>query len=194
MRPGWPPWRPRSGREHRGHGVGSKIESNRGSRAYGRTLAAILAEQRDLLEGDLFLNLATADVARVPHIAIGVGFKVSSKPLRVTVLVVREQALGFLDALATTRRIALELGRAPAHESLQIKGDDCVIDAAGAAERRLASDYRGKLLRQFGVLGLGSEMADAYLGPPSSELVALRFTPQAIFQQMPGPHAGQPLV
>ncbi len=173
--------------------MGSRIESNRGLRAHGRTLAAILAEQHALLDGDLFLNLATADAARVPHIAIGAGCKITFRPLRVTVLVVREQALGFLDALAATRRIALELGRAPAHESLQIKGDDCVIDAAGAAERRLASDYRGKLLRQFGVLGLGSDMADIYLGPPSSELVALRFTPQAIFQQKPGPQAGQPL-
>lgn len=164
------------------------------SRAGGtRSMSMLLAEQREFLEGDLILHLAVADREGVPHIATGAGCRVTPRPPRVTVLIAAEQSREFLAVLAETHRIALEFGRAPHHDSLQVKGEDCRISAADADDEALALAYREKIERQLGILGLGPAETAVYMGYPIEELVALHFTPTAIFQQKPGPQAGHPL-
>ncbi|MCC7121958.1 MAG: hypothetical protein IT493_10420 [Gammaproteobacteria bacterium] len=158
-----------------------------------RSMSTLLAEQRAFLEGDTILHLAVADADCVPLVAIGVGCRIGTRPPRVTVLVASPQAQAFLDVLATTRHLAVEFGRAPHHESLQIKGTDCVIAPATAGDLRLAAAYREKLHRQLGLLGLGPAGTDVYLGLPHEAIVALTFTPSSIFEQTPGPQAGEPL-
>jgi len=158
-----------------------------------RSITTLLREQQAFIEGDVIVHLAVADRRCVPHLAIGAGCWVTPEAPRVTVLIDRAQSRSFLDVLAETRRIAVEFGRAPGHESIQIKGSDCVIETADADARRVAVTYRDKLARQLAVLGLASAATDLYLGLPFADLVALHFTPTALFQQMPGPQAGQAL-
>ncbi|HMM76088.1 MAG TPA: hypothetical protein PJ986_10290 [Gammaproteobacteria bacterium] len=172
----------------------TKVAVTRASARAVRSMSTLLAEQRAFIEGDIILHAAVADDEGVPFIAIGAGCRVATRPPRVTVLVARAQTQEFLAVLAATRRIAVEFGRAPHHESLQIKGEDCAIEEAGAEDLRLAAAYRDKLVRQLGLLGLGPAETEIYLGLPYAGLVALCFTPTAIFQQKPGPQAGQPLV
>lgn len=156
-------------------------------------LATLLARQRAFLTGDVIIDLATADSAGVPLIAIGLGCAVALRPPRVSVLVESTQAAAFLAVLADTRRIAATFGRAPDHAAIQLKGTDCDIVEAGAAERRLAASYRDRLVRQLGLLGVSAAQTDVYLGLVPEALRVLRFTPRAIFQQTPGPQAGEPL-
>ncbi len=184
---------PRRGRGQAVHQEKIKVADTRASARAARSMSTLLAEQRAFIAGDIILHAAVADGAGVPFIAVGAGCRMSVRPPRVTVLVAREQTEAFLAVLAATRRIAVEIGRAPHHESIQIKGEDCVIDAADADDRQLAAAYRDKLVRQLGLLGLGPAETEVYLGLPYAELVALRFTPTAIFQQKPGPQAGEPL-
>ena len=170
------------------------MEKNRASARGGQVeIAQHLAARRAFIEGDVIIDVATADEAGVPSIAIGLGCIVSVTPPHLTVLVAREQSQALLDVLAVTRRVAVVFGQAPAHEALQIKGSDCLIEPATAVERDVADAYVRKLGRQLGHLGFGPEQTAVYAGFPVTHLAALRFTPTAVFQQTPGPQAGEPL-
>lgn len=170
------------------------VEKTRASAQGGQMeLAQHLVARRAFMEGDVIIDVATADEAGVPSIAIGLGCLVSVTPPRLTILVAREQSQTLLDVLAVTRRIAVVFGHAPAHEALQIKGTDCLIEPATEADCSVADAYVPKLVRQLGHLGFGPEQTAVYAGIPVTDLVALRFTPTAVFQQTPGPQAGEPL-
>lgn len=165
-----------------------------GSARPDETLRHALSRQlREFITGDVIIDLATVDIDGAPLIAIGHGCAVSTRSPRVAVYVERAQCEDFLAVLARTRRIAATFGRAPDHEAIQIKGVDCTIVAAGSADLAIASAYRTRLARQFGLLGLDPAGTEVYLGTPPGELAVLRFTPTAVFQQTPGPQAGAPL-
>jgi hypothetical protein len=78
--------------------------------------------------------------------------------------------------------------------SLQIKGHDAVIEAfdaedavARAAHNRLTAD-------ELVALGYAAPLAHGYFSVPKhADFVTVSFSPQDVFQQTPGPGAGDKL-
>lgn len=156
-------------------------------------IAAHLAALRAFMEGDVIIDLATADASGMPSIALGLGCIVTAAPPLITILVAGAQSREFLEVVAATRRIAVVFGHAPVHEAVQFKGRDCRVEPATPADVAVADAYVEKLERQHAHLGFSPEQTATYAGFPATDLVALRFTPEAVFRQTPGPQAGEPL-
>lgn len=151
---------------------------------------AILA----LIKGPVAMSVATRDTALVPSLchAYGCRWLVKEQVLRLFVLAGEAQPL--LADLAANGEIAAVFSDVRSFRSLQIKGNDgraVPFDALDARER--LRHYR-QTSAELVALGFPEGPAQGYFSAPETgPFVTLAFRPRDVFQQTPGPGAGQRL-
>lgn len=159
--------------------------------------AVLSAEQARLIEGPVNIMVGTCGVLRRPHVARAIGCCVGHDRRMVSVLLQADTAVNVLDDLAANGRIAVVFTEPLSNRSLQLKGAGVRIEPAGPGGGQLAQIWGHAYTRQIAGIAPPSwtpARLFAALVPPSAEaLVAVSFTPQSIFEQSPGPSAGQAL-
>jgi len=152
--------------------------------------ARIVRTHAAFIESDVVIALSTRDPTLRSRLAMGRGCRASAARPRVSILIGRAQSAPFMDALVQTREIAVVFGRPNDHRAIQLKGRDATLAAPARGDAKRAARYRERLAEHFVPLGFPREHTYTYLGPADEPLVVVTFTPTAVYDQTPGPHAG----
>ena len=145
------------------------------------------------VQGGVSIVAASRDAALVPSIGRAAGCVVAADRRRVTVFVAASQAPELVADLRACGRIAVVFSRPSTHRTLQLKGDDAVVRPPAAGEAAIPGRYAGAFAEDIGRLGHTAAQARTLVACVDGDLVAIDFTPNAAFEQTPGPNAGTPL-
>lgn len=149
-------------------------------------------DQRALLERHVSIIVGTRDAEHRPHLMRAVGCRLSDDGRRLTVLVPEASGRAVLTDLRDNGRVAVVLSEPSTNLTLQLKGDDAAVEAAGAQDLALAERTLQGFVEEIGRLGFPAQVAQTILCHDEG-LAAIHFTIAAAFEQTPGPAAGTPL-
>lgn len=144
------------------------------------------------IQGPVSVVVSARDGNLVPDVLRGCGCRVSRDGRRVTVLVEPSRAGTVLDDIRANGMIAVVFSQPSTHRTLQVKGSDARVAAAGAEDLAAAQVHLASWVEDMQRIGYSVPFARAVRGEPT-EIVAVTFTPLAVFEQTPGPAAGRQL-
>ncbi|MCZ7686629.1 MAG: hypothetical protein M5U28_50925 [Sandaracinaceae bacterium] len=154
-------------------------------------LPRLSADVVAFLRGSVSIVAASSGADGLPDLARAVGCRVRADRGRVTVLVASSQSSGLLESVRLTRRVAVVFTQPSTHRALQLKADDAVVEARGEDDARLVAAYQAAMVPELAKVGFGEDFARAMFGAAPDDLVAIGFSPAAVFEQTPGPRAGE---
>ena len=154
----------------------------------------LTGEQTAFLQGPVSINVAATRHDGWPCVCRAHGCLVARDRRTVTLLLSARRGRELLDALDGGSGIAAVFSRPATHATLQLKAGRAARVAAKAAHRdcqaRHAQAFAGELTR----LGYGPELGQGLIAVMTAgDLIALRFAPEIVFDQTPGPSAGRVL-
>ncbi len=155
-------------------------------------LPLLSAENAAFIRSHTSLSVAARDAQNRPAIARGAGCSVSDDRQYVTVFLCPMNAGLVLKNLEDNGAIAMVATRPTTHAALQLKGKVTQIAAMTPAERELMEAHQRSFIAELGVLGYAPELIRALLGS-GEDCLAVHFQPLQIFNQTPGPRAGEKL-
>jgi len=138
------------------------------------------------------ISVAARDADNLPDIARASGCLASADRRRLTVFLCPDQAAHVLDCLRDNGAIAVAVTRPSTHQTLQFKGRVVEIAPMSAADRAALAAYLESFVDEIGLLGYRAEFARAVV-PHADDCLAVTFEPTALFDQTPGPKAGEAL-
>jgi hypothetical protein len=151
--------------------------------------------QSVFLQGPVSINLATAGRDGWPCVCRAQGCMVAHDRKAVTVLLSARRGQAVLDALDGGGGIAVVFSRPATHATLQLKAGHAARTALKTVHRNCATLYARGLADELVTLGYGADLGQGLIAMmTATDLVALRFAPEIIFDQTPGPAAGRVLV
>jgi len=152
------------------------------------------AEQAAFLQGPVSINVAAAGRDGWPCVCRAQGCMVAHDRKVVTVLLSTRRGQAVLDALDGGGGIAVVFSRPATHATLQLKAGQATRTALKTSHRNCATLYARALADELVTLGYGAELGQGLIAMmTASDLVALRFAPDIVFDQTPGPAAGRVL-
>ena len=154
----------------------------------------LTAEQATFLQGPVSINVAASGRDGWPHVCRAQGCVVARDRRSVTLLLSARRGRDLLDALDAGSGIAAVFSRPSTHATLQLKAAQAGRVALNATLRgcnaRYAQAFAGELME----LGYGPELGQGLVAVMTADdLAALRFAPEIVFDQTPGPAAGRVL-
>jgi hypothetical protein len=129
----------------------------------------------------------------IPSISRIIACKVSAERNLITLFLARNHGIQWLEDAKNSGSLAVVFSCPSNHETLQIKGDnvkEIAVETADIAILKGATAIFCEDLSSFGFNPLIGQALHHYEDP---QLVAIEFTPTAVFEQSPGPNAGKPL-
>ena len=146
----------------------------------------------EFVQGGVSINVAARTADLTPVVARALGCRVATDRRQVRVFLSRSIAAAVLSCLEANGAIAVVFTLPSTHQTLKLKGTDAQLSELDQADLRLVADYRTSFAMDLATIGYAAEFATALI-PLMSDLVAVRFTPSAAFDQTPGPSAGKAL-
>lgn len=151
-------------------------------------------DQAAFLQGPLSMNVGAVGRDGWPCVCRAQGVVLARNRRALTVLLSAARGRAVLEALDTGSAITLVVSRPATHATLQLKAAHATRVGVNAAHRaasaRCVAAFAGELETLGYTVGTGASLA-AIL--PTDDLVALRFAPDIVFDQTPGPDAGRVL-
>lgn len=138
------------------------------------------------------MNVAARDAQNRPALARGLGCRVSDDRLRITVFLSATHSAQVLQCLRENGVIAMAVTRPKTHETYQFKGRVLDIAPASGEERAAMAAYCDSFVEELGNIGYRPEFTRTLLAGGENG-VAVVFEPLAMFNQTPGPKAGEKL-
>ncbi|MBP2296423.1 hypothetical protein [Azospirillum rugosum] len=142
-----------------------------------------------LMEGVSVL-VSSSDAGNRPALGRALGCRLSADRRMVTVYVAAVPCADLLAAIGQTGRIAVAVSKPSTHRSVQIKGQDarlvpCEADTADVIARKIDAFTED-------VVGIGftEALVRTLMDHDPADVVAVAFTPSGVFDQTPGPNAG----
>lgn len=151
----------------------------------------VMEDDARFIQSGVSISVASRDVRRVPSLARGAACRLSADHRQITVLVLESQAHQLLQDIASTSAIAVVFSEPSTHRTLQLKGSDAAITRTLPGDAGLAAQHRDAFSADIVPLGFSRDLARAIHGFSPGDLVAVTFTASDIFQQTPGPGAGE---
>ena len=136
------------------------------------------------------MSIAARDAYNRPVVARAFGCRVSRDRRLVTIFLSTAHSPLALYCLRENGMIALAVTRPTTHETLQLKGRVVDIAPVTDADREEMTVYQDSVLAEIGSRGYTPEFVRAVFGG-TGECVAVSFEPASLFNQTPGPHAGE---
>lgn len=125
-----------------------------------------------------------------PSMARILACRVSPDRQRITLLLDRQHNQPLLSDAGSSQQLAVVFCLPSTEQALQIKGREVRCEALLADDAARVARHAEAFAVQIEPLGYTREFAGGYHTAPA-DLVALSFAPVAIFEQTPGPQAGQ---
>lgn len=146
-----------------------------------------------LVNSGISAIVATRDARLRPSLMRAMGAQISPDGLLVTVFLRSSQSAPLLADVEAGGPIAVVFSDPASNHSLQVKSGGARIRPATPGDQAVLRRYLVAMQHCVGQVGYGPDYVAAMLSVPPDDLVALEFTPEAAFDQTPGPHAGTPL-
>lgn len=134
--------------------------------------------------------VASRDVRHVPSLARGLACVVEGDGNRLRLLMVRSQCEGLLRDLEKCGQIAVVFVRPSTNQALQVKGSDACLAPVTEQDRQALQGCYEAFSDDLFLIGFSREFTRLYYDHAPEDLVAVVFTPDAVFVQTPGPNAG----
>ena len=136
------------------------------------------------------INVGSRDVRMVPSLTRALSCRLDNDGQRLRIALARSQSLDVLRDIARSRVIAVVFTQPSTHRTLQIKGFDA--EEVPAQEEDALNVERSREVFGADIFPMGFDAAFTarLCHVDADDLVVLAFTPQAVFQQTPGPDAG----
>lgn len=151
-------------------------------------------EQSAFLQGPVSINVAAAGRDGWPCVCRAQGCTVAHDRKAVTLLLSARRGRELLDALDGGSGIAAVFSRPATHATLQLKAAHATRVAIKAAHHECEARYARAFADELVSLGYGAELGQGLIAMmTANDLVALRFAPDIVFDQTPGPAAGRVL-
>lgn len=159
-----------------------------------RSVALLDEDTIKLIEAHVVaIYVATADTVRRPHVARAFGCRASSKGRVLTTWVSRSSARPVLDDIARNGRLAFTVSHIASCRTLQLKGTDAEIVEADADSLARVRAHQEGFVQATMALGYPEHVMRHTIDADLDEIVAVRFSPTAVFKQTPGVGAGAAL-
>jgi hypothetical protein len=139
------------------------------------------------------ITAASRAVGNRPVLGRALGCRVAPERSRVAVFVSGDQNPALVSALRESRAIAVVFSQPSTHRTIQLKGTDARVEAAGPRDREGARRWTEGFVAELAGMGYTASLVETFLWCDPEGLVSVSFTPCAAFQQTPGPGAGAPL-
>jgi hypothetical protein len=149
------------------------------------------AEQASFIQGGVSVVVAARDADNLPRVARAFGCRVAEDRSSVGVFLARCQAAPLLAAIRAQRTIAVVFTLPSSHRSLQLKGVDAAIMPPAEGDLERARRHVDAFVADIVPLGYAESVMRALLWLDPAELTVVTFTPEAAFEQTPGPRAGE---
>jgi hypothetical protein len=134
--------------------------------------------------------VATRDRELEPEALLAMGIRAHADARHVTVYLPAATAGVTRQNLADNGDIAITLERASDARAIQIKGKATNVRDSDETERALQAVFRAALIEQFALVGIPRATTRRLVWWPS---LAVDVEVREVFQQTPGPKAGEPL-
>lgn len=153
----------------------------------------LTSQQRDLLNTRCDIVVATRSDRLVPSVCWGMGGHVEKDGQRATVWLRQDQARDLVADVRANARLAVVYCVPHTSVALQVKGEDARVRPASAQDAPHLQAHLDNLVREIELMHLSEEFTRALFEQPLQALVAIEFTVSSVFEQTPGPAAGQTL-
>lgn len=158
------------------------------------TSIQLTTEQATFLQGPVSINVAASGRDGWPCVCRAQGCVVARDRRTVTVLLSARRGREVLDALDGGSGIAAVFSRPATHATLQLKAVHAARVPVNAALKACNARYAQRFADELVGLGYGTDLGKGIVRLMSaSDLTALRFVPEIVFDQTPGPAAGRVL-
>lgn len=154
--------------------------------------SALAPAQQAFVESGVSMAVAGRDKRNVPSLARAYGCRLLPDG-RLALFVAPSQSAALLQDIAATRVVAVVFSRPSSHETIQIKGSDAEIRPLAPGELQRAQQLTEQLVVDILSLRFHEQGVRTLLTVDGADLVAVVFTPAAVFGQTPGPRAGERL-
>lgn len=145
-----------------------------------------------MLQGPVSINVGATGRDGWPCVCRAHGCIVARDRRTVTLLLSARRGRELLDALDAGSGIAAVFSRPSTHATLQLKAARAAHVAVSAALRACNARYAHAFADELAKLGFGPELRQGLIAVMhADDLVALRFAPEIVFDQTPGPDAGR---
>lgn len=151
---------------------------------------ALLQVHAPFLREGKSINVGSSNGAGRPSLVRALGAKVSVEAGTVTLFLHRPQASDLLTDLAAHGRLAVVFSDPPTHRTLQLKGSDAREVPPRPEDVAQALEYIESFARVLAPLGFTPAFVRTVQTFEPEDLATVVFTPQAAFDQTPGPQAG----
>jgi hypothetical protein len=141
----------------------------------------------------LSIAVASRDRDNVPRLFKAVGCRVSARRDRVTLYADQQLARDVIRALREGFPIAAVFSEALSHRTLQLKGDRADVGPVAPADREYAREHFEAVVEHIAALDYPRDAVRCYFNYSPEQLVSVAFSPDAVFEQTPGPGAGEAL-
>jgi hypothetical protein len=148
----------------------------------------------DLIQRRVSIHVATRDAGHRPHLMRAMGVRWSDDGRRMTLFVHAPRSHALLDDIRANGMVAVVFSEPSSNRTLQFKGHDAVVVAVEPGDPAIVARYVERFGQEIGELGIPAEVVKSVFAHREADLAAVRFTPDAVFEQTPGPRAGEPLV
>jgi hypothetical protein len=146
--------------------------------------------QAAFMQGGVSISAASCGAQPFPSLCRALACRVFADRRQLTVMVSKAQAAALLADVQCNGRLALVCSQPSTHRTIQIKGDDAQVLAPDADDLRAVAMHRNAFVAEVVPLGFAEPLVRLLLTCPEQDIVAIRFTPNAAFNQTPGPRAG----
>ena len=142
------------------------------------------------LEGGISVIVGTADADKVPTCCRGIAVATKDNFETITVYVPAATGQEIIANVATTRRVAVGLTIPRTHGSIQIKGVSRGVRLAPASDEGFLRTRLHQFADALAEFGMPRNVVQRFTHWPA---FAIDVTVEEVFDQTPGPKAGQPL-
>jgi len=142
------------------------------------------------LEGGVSLIVGTVDADNVPTCCRGFALVTKDNFETITVYVPAATAQETIANVATTRRVAVSCTKPVSHSSIQIKGVTRGVRLAPPEDEAFVTQRHHDFADVLNLLGLPRKVTHRMAHWPA---FAIDLTVEQVFDQTPGPRAGDPL-
>ncbi|HEY9197953.1 MAG TPA: hypothetical protein VIR60_01225 [Gammaproteobacteria bacterium] len=154
----------------------------------------LLDEARaDFLTHHVSILVGSCSADCIPSVVRAYGCRVASDRRSVTVFLSVAQSQAVLRDLRAGGAIAVVFSRPTTHGTLQLKGARARIAPLDDDDREVMRAYGRSFREEIDAVHFHGVFSEAIMSGTEDEAVAVTFTPNAAFEQTPGPSAGQPL-
>lgn len=123
--------------------------------------------------------------------ARAVGCRISPDRKQISLIIYKPWAEKLLADINESKCLAAVFCLPITEQALQIKSSDALVEAPRTGDWDIVLNYQALWADQLNQLGFDATLAATMTRVSQTELAVVRFTPEAVFEQTPGPDAGR---